>query len=233
MAKMKTAAKAKKPQIGPGRLSVEQTAELPDRLMDAALSLFNEHGFADTTMDEIAKRAGASTKTLYSRFSNKGELLEAVVRRDVQRTVADHLRSFALNPAESAPREFLYKFGLQVCAGNLERESTAIVRVTFAEAHRFPVLMRMYREVTARGKLALANALRIWRDDGRISFTADSEAAGALCFDMMTAEMRARAVLGDPPTRAEVERYVKFAVDAFMDGVITEGKPKAKRAERK
>ena len=31
-------------------------------------------------MDQIAKRAGASTKTLYSRFDNKSEILEAVVR---------------------------------------------------------------------------------------------------------------------------------------------------------
>lgn len=228
----KTAAKTKARQIGPGRLSAAQTAELPDRLMDAALSLFSQHGFSDTTMDQIAKRAGASTKTLYSRFSSKSEILESVVRRDVQRTVADHLRSFALNPAESEPREFLYRFGVQVCTGNLMEESTAIVRVTFAEAHRYPVLMRMYREVTARGKSALAHALRTWRDAGRISFSADSEAAGALCFDMMTAEIRARAVLGDPATRQEVERYVKFAVDTFMDGLITETKPKG-AAKRK
>ena len=49
---------------------------------------------------------------------------------------------------------------------------------------------------------------------------------------MMTAEIRARAVLGDPATRQEVERYVKFAVDTFMDGLITETKPKG-AAKRK
>ena len=34
----------------PGRLSAEQAAELPGRLMDAALALFTERGYGDTTM---------------------------------------------------------------------------------------------------------------------------------------------------------------------------------------
>jgi len=225
------AAKTKAKQIGPGRLSAEQTAELPDRLIDAAVKLFHEHGFADSTMDQIAKGAGASTKTLYSRFANKSEILEAAVRRNVQRTVADHLRSFALNPAESEPAEFLYRFGVQVCVGNFVDETIAMTRVTFAEAHRFPVLLHMYREVTGRGREALANALRLWRENGMIEFDADPNAAGALCFDMMTSELRIRAVLGDPASRPEIERYVRLAVNVFMSGVVVR-RPKAS-AKRK
>lgn len=220
----------KRPRVGPGRLSAEDAAGLPDRLLDAAFFQFTEHGFGGATMDQIAKRAGASTKTLYSRFDNKSEILEAVIRRNVQRTVADHLRAFALQPAESDPREFLFKFGMQIGVSALTDETAGLSRLTFAEAHRFPVLARLYKEVTGRGVTAIAAALQIWREQGKVDFDLDAEHLAALCFDMMTAEARARAVIGDPWTRRELERYVALAVDVFLRGITPDfGKRKSKR----
>lgn len=209
----------RRPHFGPGRLSAEDAAELPDRLLDAAFVLFTEQGFAGASMDNIAKRAGASTKTLYSRYANKAELLEAVVRRNVQSTVADHLRSFALRPEESDPREFLFKFAMQVGMANLADETAGLVRVTFAEGHRFPVLTRMYREVTGRGVTAIAAALRIWRETGALRFDGDPQLLARLCFGMLTDSMRIRAILGDPMSRAELERYVGAGVDVFLQGI--------------
>ena len=73
--------KTTKARGGPGRLSAEDAALLPDRLLDAALELFNERTYAEATMEQIARRAGASTKTLYARYADKAELVEAVVNR--------------------------------------------------------------------------------------------------------------------------------------------------------
>lgn len=227
---MSPASAKRRPRVGPGRLSAEAAAELPDRLLDAAFFQFTEHGFGGATMDQIAKRAGASTKTLYSRFENKSEILEAVVRRNVQRTVADHLRSFALQPTESEPREFLFKFGMQIGVSALTDETAGLSRVTFAEAHRFPVLARLYKEVTGRGVAAIAEALRIWREQGKVHFDRDALHLAALCFDMMTSEARARAVIGDPWSRSELERYLALAVEVFLRGIeIDTGKRKPKR----
>lgn len=214
--------------MGPGRLSAEAAAELPDRLLDAAFLLFSEQGFADATMDQIAKRAGASTKTLYSRFANKSEILEAVVRRNVQRTVADHLRGFALRPDESEPREFLYKFGLQVGMANLSEETSGLTRVTFAEGNRYPILTRMYREVTGRAITAISGALRIWREQGKVDFVDDPDLLAAVCFAAMTDTQRIRAALGDPMSRAELQRYVSCAADVIM-GSIEPKRPKRVR----
>src|SRR3954465_4355791 len=67
--------KPKRPKLGPGRLSADELAKLPDRLLDAALHLFDVQGYANTTMEQIAKQAGASTKTIYSRYPNKAAIL--------------------------------------------------------------------------------------------------------------------------------------------------------------
>jgi AcrR family transcriptional regulator len=49
------------------------------RLIDIAIELFINHGIISVTMDEVAKAAGMSKKTVYQCFANKGILVEAVV----------------------------------------------------------------------------------------------------------------------------------------------------------
>ena len=51
----------------------------PD-LLDAARDLFFEHGYAGTTMEQIAARAGFSKRTTYIYFKNKDELFLRVAR---------------------------------------------------------------------------------------------------------------------------------------------------------
>lgn len=45
------------------------------RLVDAALGLFGEHGYAATTIDEIAARAGVTARTFFRHFGDKEEVL--------------------------------------------------------------------------------------------------------------------------------------------------------------
>jgi hypothetical protein len=65
-------------------LSAKDIECSPDPLIDAAVALFAECGYVDTTMDQVAERAGVSARMLYSRFNNKSELLEALARRDAR-----------------------------------------------------------------------------------------------------------------------------------------------------
>ena len=52
----------------------------PGELLEAALDLFVEKGFAATRVDEVAARAGVSKGTLFLYFPSKEELFKAVVR---------------------------------------------------------------------------------------------------------------------------------------------------------
>jgi len=225
----KTALKLQR--TGPGRLSAVQMEELPDRLMDAAFELFIERGFADTTMDEIAKRAGASTKTLYSRFANKMEILQAVVERNVERTIVTHVRSFALSPETSTPRDYLFKLGLQVAMGTGDPGS-GLQRVSLADAHRFPQLRKNYQGVIGRGVDAVANALRIWRDKGLIAFSEDAHIVATVVFSALSDVPRTRSVIGEPMSRAECERHVATAVDLLLNGMRPHGATAAKTTGR-
>lgn len=47
--------------------------------MNAAIDLFRQYGFKTITMDDIARRAGISKKTLYQHFANKNEVVSESV----------------------------------------------------------------------------------------------------------------------------------------------------------
>src|SRR5574340_320196 len=55
----------------------------PGELLDAALELFVEKGFAATRSEEVAARAGVSKGTLFLYFPSKEELFKAVVRENI------------------------------------------------------------------------------------------------------------------------------------------------------
>jgi AcrR family transcriptional regulator len=63
------------------------------RLLSAALAAFTEHGADDTSLEEIARRAGVGIGTLYRHFPTRQALLEAVYRDQVEalRARADEL----------------------------------------------------------------------------------------------------------------------------------------------
>lgn len=47
--------------------------------MDAATALFDEKGYPSTTIEAIATKADVAVETVYSRFRNKANLLEAIL----------------------------------------------------------------------------------------------------------------------------------------------------------
>lgn len=60
-------------------------APVRERLIDAALALFNERGYRAAGIEAILDRAGVAKMTLYNHFKNKEELIvEALRERDDQ-----------------------------------------------------------------------------------------------------------------------------------------------------
>lgn len=54
------------------------------RIQEKANDLFRRYGIKSITMDEIATQLGVSKKTLYQYFSDKDELVEAVVKATIK-----------------------------------------------------------------------------------------------------------------------------------------------------
>ncbi len=63
-----------------------------DRIMEAALRIFADKGFQDTTVAEISKMAGVSEATVYENFGTKEDLLFAIPEKVTVETIAEFER---------------------------------------------------------------------------------------------------------------------------------------------
>ena len=59
--------------------------EVRRRLLEAASETFLEKGFLDSTLDDIARRAGLSKGAVYSNFESKQEIIRLLLERRLER----------------------------------------------------------------------------------------------------------------------------------------------------
>ena len=212
-----TKKKPAKPRGGPGRLSAEDAAKLPDRLLDAALEILNERTFADTTMEQIARRAGASTKTLYARYADKAAVVEAVVHRIVERSLADQAAASPLDPAQIDPRSFIIGLGTRIVL-SLSGEGAGLISIALSEARRFPVITKMYNATLSRGRGIFQHALEVWHSQGLLPDLTNPELAAKQLISLLTDMARIRTAMGDPMSPEEIEVFIPYATDLFLRG---------------
>ena len=115
----------------------------PDEVLDAALALFTEKGFAATRVEDIAGRAGLSKGAVYLYFPSKEAILEALVKRAVV-PIADSALSLLAN-FSGDPRPVI-STALKMVAGRLNDPKIAsIPRLLIREIINFPEFAQMYR----------------------------------------------------------------------------------------
>lgn len=205
-------------RAGPGRLSAEDAEKLPERLLDAAASQFLAKGYARTTMEGIAKAAGASTKTVYSRYDGKGEILAAVIRRLVEATVASLQSGIGTLGRASEPQALLAEIGKRFATLVTSPQTVGINRLVLSEATQFPELVAIFSEGPGRAVTIVRTELERWHAEDRLPQMPNAALAATIFYDMTTSTPRLRALLGSPMTRGEISRHIEAAVALFLRG---------------
>jgi AcrR family transcriptional regulator len=125
-------------------------AERPAEILEAALALFVEKGFAATRLDDVAARAGLSKAAIYLYFEDKTALFQGVVRQAIGSNL---LTVEALAKAHEGPVGTLIPGILEFMASRVEDTPMAsIAKVVIAESRAFPEIGRFYlKEVIGRG----------------------------------------------------------------------------------
>lgn len=119
----------------------------PQELVDAALELFIEQGFAATKLSDIADRAGVSKGTIYLYFPSKEELLKAAVRRSVV-PILDFGDKFDLERASTRPcAELLELLAIAWIHKFQELNVSGLPKLIVSESKNFPELGEFFVEV--------------------------------------------------------------------------------------
>ena len=137
----------------------------PDEVLDAALALFIENGFAGTRVEDVAKRAGLSKGAVYLYFPSKEALVEGLIRRAVV-PVADTALA-ALVDYQGDPRIVITAVLKMIAHRLRDPKILAMPKLIFREIASFPDLARMYRaEVLDRVLPVVTGLIRRGVDQG-------------------------------------------------------------------
>jgi AcrR family transcriptional regulator len=213
---------AAEPRRGPGRPQLRSDEETRDVIIDAARHEFTTSGFAASSMESIARRAGISTKTLYRLIPTKAALFEALIVERQERFVsAIRLRACGNDNIDAALQEALLACAERV----LDADVTAIYRMVLAESDKFPELARTFYTKAIR---LTVTTLAKWLDSEKrrgLLTIGDAEVAAGMLLGMVILEPQRDVMFGKKPLpkRAELERRVRICAALFLDGARASG----------
>jgi AcrR family transcriptional regulator len=120
-------------------------AERPQEILEAAFFEFSRNGYATTTLDQIAERAGVTKGTIYVYFENKEHLFISMVRELMKATLDTIHEMFERDEGSTADLlraqfSFIYRHIVD------DKRRREVVRMLIAEASRFPALAERYHE---------------------------------------------------------------------------------------
>jgi AcrR family transcriptional regulator len=123
-----------------------------EHLLDVATEVFLEHGYEHANVSEITTRAGASKRTIYSRYQTKAELFVAVVTRkslELQESFAETLVS------QESLEKVLESYGIHLMRAMSQPDLRALYRVFVAESPKFPRLAKEFWEVGPKRSITM------------------------------------------------------------------------------
>jgi AcrR family transcriptional regulator len=202
---------------GRGRPQARCDEETRGVIFEAARHEFAASGYAATSMDSVARRAGVSTKTLYRLNPNKAALFEGMITSRID-TFASVVRVRACDGSDikGALREALVIWGELI----LDGEVIALQRLILADGEKFPEIAEtFYYKAIRRTEHTLANWLKAQSERGLIKVD-DAEAAAGMLLGMLVFQPQRAVLFGHapPPDRAELERRAETVAELFLRG---------------
>jgi AcrR family transcriptional regulator len=205
-----------------GRPQVRPDDETRRMIYEAARHEFAGSGYAATSIETVARRAGVSTKTLYRLIPNKAALFEGMVSDRIDRFIYE----VNLHAADHTDIEPALTAALSACAElALDEETIALQRMLLQEAGKFSDIAGMfYKNAIQRILVALADWLRVQQGRGLIALDDVDEAAGMLLGMVTSAPRRAALFGGVPlPSRSRIEARAHACAALFLRGCEVRG----------
>ena len=127
-----------------GRPTSAELERRKGRVMEVATDLFVTHGYAATSLVDIAKGAGVATRTLYQHFGDK----EAIFREVLFARDNGKVATAPVVTRTSSLFETLMQTGRYVNEVALRERSVQLMRLMISESNRFPDMMKKLANTT-------------------------------------------------------------------------------------
>ncbi len=195
-----------------GRPRASSDAQRRCHLLQTAETVFLTSGYHAATMDDVARSAGMSKRTVYQVFGSKAELFEALLH--------DRFRPLTLDIEEDGRPigERLSDVLRMMACFCLAPRQLAIIRLMISEGSQSRDMAdAMERLGLGGGNTVLARLLAAEVARGTLREEPAHDAASALFFAVF-GEMHLHALLrlGQPPTPDAIDRRIELMVPIFL-----------------
>jgi AcrR family transcriptional regulator len=194
-----------------GRPTLDELERRKAYVMEVATDLFVHHGYAGTSLVDIAKAAGVATRTLYQHFGDKEAIFMEVVTARESGAV---FRPPSLAEVENL-HEGLMAIARYVCDVSFRPRSVDLMRVTIAESRRFPdFMMNLIQKTFAHFRASVASMF----DEltaRKLAPAVDSAKSAALFTDLILGATPLLVYAGwasSRPTDAELEEKIELFI---------------------
>jgi AcrR family transcriptional regulator len=193
-------------------------AERPQEIIEAAFAEFSRNGYATTTLDQIAERAGVTKGTIYVYFESKEHLFISMVReftKPTMETVQDMFKTHDGSTADLLRDQFSFIYEHLV----EDRRRREVVRMLIAEAPRFPELADRYHAEILRPCLdMLRQAIQRGVDRGEIRNSAIVEQPQVVIGPIALVDVW--MMLFDYRQPLDLKAYFNAHLDMVLNGVL-------------
>ena len=192
----------------------------PGELLDSALDLFVEKGFAGTRVEEVAARAGVSKGTLFLYFPSKDELFKAVVRHSISGRFVEWNNDF--QTFQGTTREMLgycmHSWWQRVGA----TKASGLTKLIMSEAGNFPEIAAFYRqEVVEPGHSLIRRILQRGMESGEFRNLDLDYAVYSVVAPMIFMILSRHSMGVCVPGNAELDpaRYIDMQLSIILNGL--------------
>lgn len=134
-----------------------------EKVIETARTLFAENGFHNTGIAQIAKHSGVFVGQIYRDFSNKEDIVAAIVARDLEIFLDDNpLRQAALAGDAIAVREWIAEF---VASDTKDDDQCKVIADILAESTRNERIATIVGTLQDRMQETIADALAVLAPD--------------------------------------------------------------------
>ena len=191
----------------------------PQELLDAALDLFVEKGFAATRSEEVASRAGVSKGTLYLYYPSKEELLKEVIRHNVVNQIAEGME--IVRAFEGSSSELLGNV-LRLWWDRVgETRASGILKLMMSEVRNFPEIAQFWvDEVTSPADRMVAEIVQRGIDRGEFRQVNIGDVVHALISPLLFLVMNKHS-LGAcvASARLDPKAIIEAQIDLVLNGL--------------
>ncbi len=185
-------------------------------LLDAARNAFAEHGYTDTSVDDIAARAGLAKRTVYNIYGDKETLFLAAIGESIAIAEAFAGTVTARVADMTDPWTELPSIAVRLASEVLLGPVVPLRRLIARESFHFPDLAAEYRDKAPESVLrALAGGFEAASRRGVLAIEDPELAAEHFAYLVMGAELD-RRMLGDTTSAERVERRARSGVTVFL-----------------